>query len=73
MGHRPGEVHLVVVLGDAHLVNEFQLRHDGAPLQPALAVQVRDVPDDEVNAVNGYRVALFEQAAEVVVMTGQLV
>ena len=73
MGHRPGEEHLVVRLGDALLVYEFQLCDDGAHLQPTFAVQVRNIADNEVIAVEGNRVAPFEQTPEVVVMTGQFV
>ena len=70
-GADPGEKDLVVSLGDALLVNEFELRNDCPDLQFAFTVQIRNIADNEVIGVEGNRVALFDQTPEVVVTTDQ--
>ena len=55
----------MVSLGDALLVNEFELRNDCPDLQFAFTVEIRNIADNEVIGVEGNRVALFDQTPEV--------
>ena len=67
-----GEEDLMVVLHDVSLVDEDELRHQGARLQLTLTIQVGYVADDQVPAVDRHGISALDQSAEVVIMTDQL-
>ena len=57
---------LVIVLDHGLLVDEDELRDDRAGLQPQFGVQIRNVADDEVPAVEGDGVPRIDQTPHVV-------
>jgi hypothetical protein len=69
--HASSKIDLVVVLHDTHFVNEDQLGDEGASLQRACGVEVRDVTHDHVRAIEADGKSLSDQATDVVVMTDQ--
>jgi hypothetical protein len=71
---RPAEEDLMVIRpSNPHLIDEREFRHNGADLAHLVLVEIRDVPHDQVPAVELDRVPLFKELLQVVVMTDQLV
>ena len=71
MRYGPGEENLMVVLSDAILVDEDELRDQGACLEYAIRIQIRNVAHDEMVRVERDCVALIDEPPEVGVMTDQ--
>ena len=61
----------MVVLLHPAAIDVDKLRHEGPPVQTALSVEIRNVPDDQITVVFSQGIALIEKTADVVVMTGQ--
>ena len=73
MRHGPSEEDLMVGLLHPLLVDKFELRNDCADLQFAFTVEIRNVSDNQVIAVEGNCVPPLDQTPEVVIMIYQLV
>ena len=73
MRNRPGKENLVIILNYLIFIGKNQLRDDGASLQFAFGVQIGDVADNQVVAIEGDGVPLLDQPPDVVVMIDQLV
>jgi hypothetical protein len=65
------KVNLVVILHDVNIVDEHQLGDEGCPLQRPRSIEIGNVANDQVRAVDSHGKALLAKAAKVVVTTGQ--
>ena len=64
-------IHLMIVLSDPLLVDEDQLRNDGAGAQLAVRIEIRDIANDQAVAVERDRVAALDELSQVGIMTDQ--
>jgi hypothetical protein len=65
------EEDLVIFLSHPLLIDEYDFGNDGAGLQLALSVEVRDIADNEVVTLESNCITLFDNASNVLVMTDQ--
>ena len=63
--------HLVVLLLNSPLIDEFEQRGDRAPHQLLLGVEVGDIPHDKIIAVERDGIPPLNEASDVVVTTDQ--
>ena len=59
------------MLADMLRVLKYHLGNDGTPAERALFIEIRNIPNDEVVAVESDSKPLLDQAFNIVVMTDQ--
>ena len=63
----------MVVLLDGQLIDKFQLGDEGSPPELLLIIEIWDITDHEIPAVDGEGMALLHQPPQIMVMIDQLV
>ena len=72
-GDRARKPNLVVVLFNRDLIDELQFRDERSPLKLFPVIEIRNVADYKVPAVDRGGVTLFQQPPQIIIMIGQLV